>query len=143
MLDSGGAVEPEAPTVGDGGYSPVKNTKVYIRRKGQILIFDNDTGLDAYLDAEQEAQRAIDQAQKTSRRARKRLRERLQTEAMPMPAEVVQEAVLDRLSRMYGFTLDTSKVACAIDEKRIIELRAAMQRLQQYEEDVLVLLLSS
>jgi hypothetical protein len=136
MLDSGGVVEP-------GGYSPVKNTKVYIRRKGQILIFDNDTGLDAYLDAEQEAQRAIDQAQKTSRRARKRLRERLQTDAMPMPAEVVQEAVFDRLSRMYGFTLDTSKVAGAIDEKRIIELRAAMQRLQQYEQDVLVLLLSS
>jgi hypothetical protein len=122
---------------GDGG-EVKKPNKFYIRRKGKILLFDTAEQADDYLEAEEEAQKAITAAK--SRGAKKRIAAKILKTVEPV--ESVEIAPLQELVKAYSVPVNLPQLLTQQDYQQVMDVRAMIQRIQDDEDDELLLLLA-
>lgn len=123
----------------DGDGSKHKPRKFYLRRKGKILLFDTAEQADAYAEAEEIANAAIEKAK--SRGAKKRVIQRVFRD-VPEPVEVIGISELEKLIENYQLPYDMGALLMRNDYAQIIDIKAIIQRLQDDEDDELLLLLA-
>ena len=127
-------VAADAEDGGDGGTSKPK--KVYIRRRGNILLFDTAEQADAYIEAEEQAQAAIDEAK--SRGAKKRIAARVLKD-VDKPEEVISIGALERVIDAQQLPFDMVALLKQQDYQRIAEIQRDIQRMIDEEEEFLLL----
>lgn len=120
---------------GDGGMS---RKRYYLRRKGKILLFDTVAQADDYLEAEEEAQKAIAAAK--SRGAKKRIAAKILKAVEPV--ESVEIAPLQELVKAYSVPVNLPQLLSQQDYSQVMDVRAMIQRIQDDEDDELLLLLA-
>ena len=110
--------------------------KVYIRRRGNILLFDTAEQADAYIEAEEQAQEAIDKAK--SRGAKKRIAARVLKD-VEKPEEVISIGALERAIDAQQLPFDMVAMLKQQDYQRIAEIQRDIQRMIDEEEELLLL----
>lgn len=131
LVYSGGS----SADTGDGSMS---RKRYYLRRKGKILLFDTVAQADDYLEAEEEAQKAIAAAK--SRGAKKRIAAKILKAVEPV--ESVEIAPLQELVKAYSMPVNLPKLLTQQDYQQVMDVRAMIQRIQDDEDDELLLLLA-
>lgn len=131
LVYSGGS----SADTGDGSMS---RKRYYLRRKGKILLFDTAAQADDYLEAEEEAQKAIAAAK--SRGAKKRIAAKILKAVEPV--ESVEIAPLQELVKAYSMPVNLPQLLTQQDYQQVMDVRAMIQRIQDDEDDELLLLLA-
>lgn len=111
--------------------------KVYIRRRGNILLFDTAEQADAYIEAEEQAQAAIDEAK--SRGAKKRLAARVLKD-VDKPEEVISIGALERVIDAQQLPFDIVSLLKQQDYQRIAQIQREIEQMLDEEEEILLLL---
>lgn len=132
-----GLTESASVVQGDWIVNPSKKHH-YIRRKGQILLFQSEQEVDAWLAAEQVAEEAVAQAKKTSRLARKRIRQRVY-EAAPTP-EIINTNALELLVERFALAFNIGALVAEVRIDQLLEAQALAWAMLE-EEDLEMLLL--
>lgn len=131
-------VETTPPATGGDGDGSMSRKRYYLRRKGKILLFDTAAQADDYLEAEEEAQKAIAAAK--SRGAKKRIAAKILKAVEPV--ESVEIAPLQELVKAYSMPVNLPKLLTQQDYQQVMDVRAMIQRIQDDEDDELLLLLA-
>lgn len=130
-------VSQSGATAADTGDFMVRRPKkVYIRRRGNILLFDTAEQADAYIEAEEQAQEAIDKAK--SRGAKKRIAARVLKD-VEKPEEVISIGALERAIDAQQLPFDMVALLKQQDYQRIAEIQRDIQRMIDEEEELLLL----
>lgn len=111
--------------------------KVYIRRRGNILLFDTAEQADAYIEAEEQAQEAIDKAK--SRGAKKRIAARVLKD-VEKPEEVISIGALERAIDAQQLPFDMVALLKQQDYQRIAQIQREIEQMLDEEEELLLLL---
>lgn len=122
----------------DSGDGSMSRKRYYLRRKGKILLFDTAAQADDYIEAEEEAQKAITAAK--SRGAKKRIAAKILKAVEPV--ESVEIAPLQELVKAYSVPVNLPQLLSQQDYSQVMDVRAMIQRIQDDEDDELLLLLA-
>jgi hypothetical protein len=120
-----------------GDFMVRKPKKVYIRRRGNILLFDTAEQADAYIEAEEQAQAAIDEAK--SRGAKKRIAARVLKD-VDKPEEVISIGALERVIDAQQLPFDMVALLKQQDYQRIAQIQREIEQMLDEEEELLLLL---
>lgn len=120
-----------------GDFMVRKPKKVYIRRRGNILLFDTAEQADAYIEAEEQAQAAIDEAK--SRGAKKRIAARVLKD-VEKPEEVISIGALERAIDAQQLPFDMVALLKQQDYQRIAQIQREIEQMLDEEEELLLLL---